>query len=165
MVYAQIKDGIVKNVIVLHDVNLISLFTIGYDQLVLIDAVSPKPGPSWTYDGNNFSAPVQISIDNADGLLHTATTYNATINDFRGNKVITLSSSLSRSVVLPNPNVTPQYKILWIKDIAGTSLLFNISATTFGSESIDGQSGTVTIIASNWGQAGIFTNGIDWFTL
>ena len=57
MIYAQVKDGIVKNTIVLEDENLLLLFKDGFDQVVRIDQLSPKPGIGWSYDGTNFSAP------------------------------------------------------------------------------------------------------------
>jgi len=57
MTYAQIKDGVVNNTIVLDDETLASVFSKGFDYLVRIDLLSPCPGPGWLYDGANFSPP------------------------------------------------------------------------------------------------------------
>lgn len=57
MQYAQIKDGIVKNVILLDDAGLASHFAIGFDSCIRIDDVSPVPGIGWTYAGSVFSEP------------------------------------------------------------------------------------------------------------
>lgn len=57
MIYAQIKDGKIKNTITLDDSSLESIFSEGFDSLVRIDILSPVPGIGWNYDGSNFSAP------------------------------------------------------------------------------------------------------------
>lgn len=58
MIYAQIKDSIIENVIIIDDESLLSLFSEGYDDLVQIDDVNPRPGPGWSYDGEDFAPPV-----------------------------------------------------------------------------------------------------------
>lgn len=64
MVYAQIKDGIVVNCVILEDETLIDLFTEGFDYLININDLDPIPSIDWTYDsGNNtFSEPVPIPV-------------------------------------------------------------------------------------------------------
>lgn len=57
MVFAQIKDGVVKNTVVLEDASLASLFKEGYDDILQIDATFPQPGIGWTFDGLKFKAP------------------------------------------------------------------------------------------------------------
>lgn len=57
MIYAQIKDGKVKNTIVLEDNTLVSVFTDGFDSCVRVDNLSPVPGIAWNYDGSNFTVP------------------------------------------------------------------------------------------------------------
>lgn len=59
MVYAQIKDSIVRNVIVLDDVTLAPLFDDSFDAIVRIDNLFPSPGIGWSYDGNTFSPPLE----------------------------------------------------------------------------------------------------------
>lgn len=59
MIYAQIKDGVIINNIVLDDPTLVSTFETGYDFLIRVDQLDPMPGPDWTYDGTNFSPPMR----------------------------------------------------------------------------------------------------------
>lgn len=61
MYYAQIKDGEVKNVIVLDDPTLISLFSEGYDAFIDVSDMQQRPGPSWTYENGEFSPPVGVN--------------------------------------------------------------------------------------------------------
>lgn len=55
MVYAQVKDGVVKNTLVLDDASIEHLFLVGFDYLIRVDILDPQPGPGWKYDGTNFS--------------------------------------------------------------------------------------------------------------
>lgn len=57
MVFAQIKDSVVVNTLVLGDGVDQEPFLSGYDHLVRIDELNPRPGVGFTYDGANFSAP------------------------------------------------------------------------------------------------------------
>lgn len=57
MIYAQILNGIIQNIIVLDDPNISSLFSQGFDYFIRIDNLSPTPQIGWLYDGNNFSSP------------------------------------------------------------------------------------------------------------
>jgi len=61
MIYAQIKNNKVQNTIVLEDASLESTFAQGFDVLVRIDNLTPQPGIGWSYDGMNFSAPLESS--------------------------------------------------------------------------------------------------------
>lgn len=60
MVFAQIKDGLIKNTIVLSNED-ISLFGcdpitgIPYDLILRIDLIYPQPGIGWVFDGIQFS--------------------------------------------------------------------------------------------------------------
>lgn len=58
MKYAQIKDGIIKNTIVLNDPTLEPLCSSGFDHLIRIDELKPMPGIGWTYDGTTFIKPL-----------------------------------------------------------------------------------------------------------
>jgi hypothetical protein len=59
MIYAQIKNGIVVNNIVLNDTSLLSLFGQGFDcNPIEIDNLNPVPQIGWTYNGTNFLPPV-----------------------------------------------------------------------------------------------------------
>lgn len=63
MLYAQIKNGIVENVIILDDVALIPKFSEGFDYFIRVDEMDPQPGVLWLYDGEKFSPPVAPSED------------------------------------------------------------------------------------------------------
>lgn len=62
--YAQIKNGIVQNVIKLDSSDLESTFSTGFDYFInLGDTREPgQPGPGWTYNDqtDEFSAPEEI---------------------------------------------------------------------------------------------------------
>ena len=57
LIWAQILNGVVVNIIVLNDTTLIPIFTQGFDYLIEIDQLTPQPGIGWTYDGTNFTQP------------------------------------------------------------------------------------------------------------
>ena len=57
MIYAQIKNNTVQNIIVLQDTSLVSVFTEGYDYCVRIDNLPEVPSIGWAYDGQNFIKP------------------------------------------------------------------------------------------------------------
>lgn len=62
MVYAQIRNQVVVNTIVLDDPTILHLFKVGFDDCVRVDQLSPQPGIGWSYSlGNGFSPPVQDS--------------------------------------------------------------------------------------------------------
>lgn len=58
MVFAQIKNGIIQNTIVLEDLSLESMFSQDFDYFIQIDNISPTPGIGWTYDGTKFTEPL-----------------------------------------------------------------------------------------------------------
>ncbi len=49
MIYAQIKNNRISNVIVLNDISMEPLFLEGYDYLLRIDALIPQPQIDWIY--------------------------------------------------------------------------------------------------------------------
>jgi hypothetical protein len=57
MIFAQIKNGIVVNTIVLEDPSLMSAFSEGFDSIIEIDQLPGSPSIGWTYDGTNFYPP------------------------------------------------------------------------------------------------------------
>jgi hypothetical protein len=57
MLYAQILNGVVQNVIILNDTSLISLFSQGFDYLIEVSQTPGSPGIGWLYDGTNFTPP------------------------------------------------------------------------------------------------------------
>lgn len=63
MIYAQIKNEIVVNTIILDDAALLPLFQNDpmtgepYDLMLQIDMVYPRPGIGWIFNGLTFIAP------------------------------------------------------------------------------------------------------------
>lgn len=60
MIFAQIKENIVCNVIVLDDMDLISHFAESLTYIINITDMIPQPGIGWSYDGENFTAPILV---------------------------------------------------------------------------------------------------------
>lgn len=56
MVYALVKDGVVKNTIV-ADSGFIATISGNWDYCVDITSLNPQPWQGWTYDGSTFTAP------------------------------------------------------------------------------------------------------------
>lgn len=64
MIYAQIKNGVVINAIVVDDDTPLELFSEGFDYFLRIDDINPTPGIGYLYDGNEFSTPpVKVPAD------------------------------------------------------------------------------------------------------
>lgn len=60
MIYAQIKNGIIVNTIVLNDDDILELFKEGFDDCIRVDDISPQPGIGWSYDPRSgFIAPIR----------------------------------------------------------------------------------------------------------
>jgi len=83
MNYAQIKNGIVENIIVLEDDSLIQTFSDGFDSFVVVDGMDPMPQIGWGYDGTNFvpaiAPALNTQISSADfglKLMGEFTKYN-----------------------------------------------------------------------------------------
>lgn len=62
MIYAQIKNLRIVNIIAADENTDLALFLEGFDLLIRIDILPVIPGISWTYDGLIFSPPVE-SVD------------------------------------------------------------------------------------------------------
>lgn len=58
MIYAQIKNNLVQNCIVLDNATLEPLFLEGFDYLIRIDNLDPQPGIGYSFDGQSFSPPI-----------------------------------------------------------------------------------------------------------
>lgn len=57
MIYAQIKNGILQNCIILEDESLKDMFSQEFDFLINLDGLDPCPGIGWNYDEQNFTPP------------------------------------------------------------------------------------------------------------
>lgn len=60
MIYAQIQDSVIKNMILIEDESMIPMFSDGFDDFIRIDELNPRPGPGWSWDGEDFSPPAPI---------------------------------------------------------------------------------------------------------
>jgi hypothetical protein len=58
--YAQIFNGIVKNVIILNEDSEenINTFKEGFDYLIRVDKIIPQPGVNWSYEQEIFIPPL-----------------------------------------------------------------------------------------------------------
>lgn len=68
MVFAQIKDQLVVNTIIIDDESMIDLFSNDpvteqpYDLILRIDYIYPRPGIGWVFDGIIFIPPAEPEI-------------------------------------------------------------------------------------------------------
>lgn len=69
--------------------------------------------------------------------------------------------TISRTMVLPKASLAGLGKIFFIKDISGSALSTSITISPTGTETINGD--TSSALATNYGFAGIFTDGNNWF--
>lgn len=60
MVHAQIKNGMVVNIIRTDNETPLPLFAEGYDACLRVDNITPIPHIGWTYDGTDFTNQVTI---------------------------------------------------------------------------------------------------------
>jgi len=63
MIYAQIKNNVVFNTIVIDENSPMDLLSEGFDYFIRIDNLQPCPGIRWGYDGAEFSPPPSDPID------------------------------------------------------------------------------------------------------
>lgn len=59
MRYAQIKDNIVKNIIVVDENSPLDLLAEGFDIFLRIDNFGQVVGVNYSYDGQIFTAPIE----------------------------------------------------------------------------------------------------------
>lgn len=57
MIYAVIKDGVVKNTIVVDDPDFLKHVQGEYDATIQVDQLTQRPGPGDLYDGSKFIRP------------------------------------------------------------------------------------------------------------
>lgn len=60
MIFAQVLNNQIQNVIDLEDASLLPLFQDGFDSLVQIDTLDPQPGIGWIFDNINWNPPPGI---------------------------------------------------------------------------------------------------------
>lgn len=59
-IYAQCKDGVVLNVIILNDPSLHHLFLEGFDHLINVTEMAPRPEIGWSYRDGIFEDPDEL---------------------------------------------------------------------------------------------------------
>lgn len=60
MIFAQVLRGVVYNTIVVEDLGLIPIFSIGYDNVIDITNLPNRPSIGATYDGNIFTPSINL---------------------------------------------------------------------------------------------------------
>lgn len=63
MIFAQIKNNVVVNSIILDDPSLLSLFSEGFDECLRIDNIDPQPGKGWSYVDGAYSQPLDLELE------------------------------------------------------------------------------------------------------
>lgn len=84
MIYAQIKDGTVRNVILLDDLSISHLFSDGFDYFIDVTAMSPRPEIGWSYVDETFS---RVETVGPDPLVGTASLVNGQVTVLNTNVV------------------------------------------------------------------------------
>lgn len=92
MVYAQVLNGLIQNIIVLKDSSLLPIFSQGFDYCIQVDNLNPEPMIGWLYDGVNFSQPTPISITPPTQLQVAITSIQAA-SDFGQNIIYQFAAS------------------------------------------------------------------------
>ena len=104
MVFAQIKDGVVQNTIVLNDNSLINLFnynpttSVPYDLVLQVDMLYPQPGIGWTFDGIMFAPPAdegsyQEFLDGTVSLLFSKSASGISVGTYLNSGSVASSNS------------------------------------------------------------------------
>jgi hypothetical protein len=82
MIYAQILNGIVRNVIILNDETIAHLFAKNYDHCIRIDHLVPQPAIGWFYDGSTFSRVHSHTVEAGEVPQGVPTGAHATFESF-----------------------------------------------------------------------------------
>lgn len=114
-------------------------------------------------DSEILSLDEEGTVNNAGGYIHkrtaTATNYNISSDDYY---IGVTDTTVSRTIQLMSALVSAG-RIFIVKDESGAAGTNNISITTEGAETIDGQSNYT--ISVNYGAAIFICDGTNWFVL
>lgn len=108
MIYAQIKDGTVRNVILLDDLSISHLFSDGFDHFIDVSAFSPRPEIGWTYVDDTFA---RVEAVGPDPFVGTASLVSGRVTVLNKNVVeggqipITCQDSIGPSGELSVENI------------------------------------------------------------
>lgn len=83
MLYAQIKDQKIINIIILNDEELLDQFSEGFDFCLRIDELETIPQIDWNYEDEVFSPPSIPELTNEEQLDLRITWGNNIIKQFR----------------------------------------------------------------------------------
>lgn len=64
MIYAQVLNNVIVNILQLDDSSLVSVFSVGFDECLQIDTISPMPQIGWIYDvpSTTFYPPLTLAL-------------------------------------------------------------------------------------------------------
>lgn len=79
MIYAQIKNHVICNCIVINDIESLEIFSEGYDHLIRIDQLNPRPSIGWSYDGLGFSPISYVANEAIKSKIMDAITFGQSI--------------------------------------------------------------------------------------
>ncbi len=109
-----------------------------------------------TYQNSSNNRDINQPVNTQSG-----TTYVALLSD----TIIAMSNVAARQVTLPAPSASgitsTVGKVYTVKDVAGTAATANITVTPAGGF-IDG--GTEVLIATNYGSASFYSDGVAWYS-
>jgi hypothetical protein len=105
MIYGQILNNIVLNIIELDDSTLIPLFTEGYDYCIEIDALSTIPNIGWYYDisSTTFYPPLVLALIQD----------NIVVNIIHNCEIYITNNSSNYQYIIDVTSANPQPMIGW----------------------------------------------------
>lgn len=126
MIFAQIKNELVNNTIVLNDLDDLHLFTAGFDYVLQIDQLYPRPGIGWSFDGIQFHPPASDSQGEGD----------TSQSDFQESvtSLTTISAPVDVDALMTNMSLTPgsgQYLVFFSSDISSSIAGATISVSIY----------------------------------
>lgn len=91
MIFAQVLNNIVMNVLVVPDGSTTDQYSVGFDSCVDVTSITPQPGVYWTYENSVFSHLILFDVTYTPGIPTgtgtTITPFTMVSNDFDVNVV------------------------------------------------------------------------------
>lgn len=113
MVFAQINNNTIINIISLIDSSLIPFFSEGFDYFIQIDNIIPQPLIGWSFDGQNFTNPnlpndiygysVTFSTDKITDIYKNALGIVVSVPSGTSQKAVYLSLAIQDNIYLLTP--------------------------------------------------------------
>jgi hypothetical protein len=157
MIYAQILNTIIVNIIELDDSSLASQFAIGYDSCLEIDQLTPTPQIGWYYDGTNYWPPVTLALIQSGNVVSIIQNFEPYIS----------ANASSYQYIIDITTMYPQPQVGWTYN--GTTFIPSLAyyqnlimeASVFGSQLIN--TFAATNVSEGITQAGM-TNAVINYT-